>query len=62
VTKYLWEKFTVPMGGDEQYRANWEVIFGKKPKVCAAEKPCPCANGETFSECHGKAESDPADA
>lgn len=52
--KYLWgESFTVPMGGDQKYRDNWDAIFAK-PKTPDREGPCPCESGKVFAECHGK--------
>ena len=62
--KYLWgERFTVPMGGDAKYRANWDAIFGPKAESAPAPKPgdpCPCESGKAFVNCHG-AETAPSD-
>jgi DnaJ-class molecular chaperone len=47
--KYLWgERFTVPMGGDAKYRANWDAIFGKKETRPETRRMCPECHGERY--------------
>jgi hypothetical protein len=49
-------KFTVPMGGDQKYRDNWDAIFSKGKPTAPALLPgddCPCESGKPFAQCHG---------
>ncbi len=44
MTKFLDKSFSVPMGGDQSYRDNWEATFGKRatPMPSAGVSMCEC--------------------
>lgn len=45
MTQFLNKSFSVGMAGDQQYRDNWETIFGKKEKA-QEEAPEPDGTAE----------------
>jgi hypothetical protein len=78
VTKYLYDVPFSSKAATDEYRANWDAIFGRKAteierakeaesellfgSIDRPHKPCPCESGGSFGECHGAVGDDPADA
>jgi hypothetical protein len=66
VTEFMNKSFSVGMAGDQQYRDNWERIFGKKeekpepPKepelLCGCGRPGQLCNDPYVEEIHGRVE------